>query len=102
MTTPPVHPESQPCQQARTTLTWILGNPDATTEDRLAAGDALTALHDAVPTGTVLAPAPQTPGTIDDARHLLEAAAPLETTVRGTLAVAEAPRHLRRRTPTTP
>lgn len=105
MTTPPTFPESQPRRQARAVLTWLLGHPDAPVEDRFTAGDALTALQEAVPAGAVLAPLPQTPASLDDARRLLQDAVPLETTARGTLAVSLALRHLRhlrRGTPATP
>jgi hypothetical protein len=68
----------------------------------LAAGDALGALQDSVPAGMVLAPVPETPGSLADARGLLEAAASLETSVRGILAVSLALRHLRRAAPPAP
>jgi hypothetical protein len=100
--TPSTYPESQPRAQARGVLAWVLGHDDYEVEDRLAAGDALGALQDSVPAGMVLTAVLETPGSLADARSLLEAAVPLETSVRGTLAVSLALRHLRRAAPPAP
>jgi hypothetical protein len=80
----------------------VLGNDDSDIEDRLAAGDALAALQDPVPADMTLAPVPETPGDLADARRLLEGAAELETTARGTVAVSLALHHLRRAAPPMP
>ena len=101
-TTPPVYPESEPRVCARGLLAWILGDEHSDVEDRLAAGDALAVLHDPVPAGTTLAPAPETPGSLEDARTLLEDAAREETTPRGIVAVSLALHHLRRTAPPSP
>ena len=101
-TTPPFYPESEPRVRARGLLTWILGHEHSDVDDRLAAGDALAALQDPVPAGTTLAPAPETPGSLEDARNLLEDAGGLETTPRGIVAVSLALHHLRRAAPPSP
>ncbi|HEY6795674.1 MAG TPA: hypothetical protein VI248_13430 [Kineosporiaceae bacterium] len=102
MTTPSTYPESPPRAQARAMLTWVLGNDTCDVEERLAAGDALAALRDGVPAGMVLAPVAEMPGSLAEVRRLLEDAAGLETSVRGTIAVSLALRHLRRAAPPSP
>lgn len=101
-TPPPVYPESEPRIRARGLLAWILGDEHSDVEDRLAAGDALAALQDPVPADMTLAPAPEAPGSLEDARNLLDDAGRLETTPRGIVAVSLALHHLRRAAPPTP
>ena len=102
MSATPVYPESEPRVRARGLLAWILGDQSSDVEDRLAAGDALAALQDPVPADMVLAPAPETAGSIEDARNVLEDAARVETTPRGIVAVSLALHHLRRAAPPSP
>ena len=101
-TTPPVFPESEPRVRARGLLAWVLGDQSSDVEERLAAGDALAALLDPVPADMMPAPAPETPGSLADARNLLEDAARVETTPRGIVAVSLALHHLRRAVPPSP
>jgi hypothetical protein len=102
MTGPSTYPESAPRAQARAVLTWVLGHDDFDLEHRLAAGEALAELQAVVPADMILAPVPDTPGTLDDARRLLDDAAQPETTARGIVAVSLAQRHLRRAAPPAP
>jgi hypothetical protein len=102
VTTPSTYPESEPRGRARGVLAWVLGNDDIGIEERLMAGDALAALQDPVPADMLLAPVPDTPGSLADARRLLEDAAHEEMTARGIVAVSLALHHLRRAAPPVP
>jgi hypothetical protein len=95
--TPSTHLEGPEGAAARGILLWIIGQAELDTEDRLAALEALGALEDHLPAHIVLAPVEEQPGSLQDARRLLEQATDSDVTGRALTGVCVALGHLRHR-----
>jgi hypothetical protein len=93
---PCTYVESPQSAAARAVLLWIISR-GTDTDDQLAALDAVGALEDHLPVDVVWATLRERPGSLEEARRLLEVAAEVETTPRGRVATSLAIGYLRRR-----